>query len=83
MISAETIMEITSERIDDIPVIVEWRKLMEIAKCIDQKLSEPQVNHKGRSLRSIKCIVINIHHYPVRPSVECCGTLGANTSPGF
>jgi hypothetical protein len=31
-------VEINSERIDDIPVIVEWLKQMEIAKLIDQKL---------------------------------------------
>ena len=42
-------VEITSERIDDIPVIVEWLKQMEIAKCIDQKLKEPHGNHKGLS----------------------------------
>ncbi|MDF5731220.1 MAG: hypothetical protein PUP92_25270 [Rhizonema sp. PD38] len=29
-------MEISSERIDDIPVVVEWLKQMGIAKCIDQ-----------------------------------------------
>ncbi len=29
-------VEITSERIDDIPVIVEWLKQMKIEKLIDQ-----------------------------------------------
>ncbi|MEH1836387.1 MAG: hypothetical protein V7L29_31120 [Nostoc sp.] len=39
-------MEISLERIDHIPVIVEWLKQMEIAKCIDQKLRPPH----GQSL---------------------------------
>ncbi|MEM7716185.1 MAG: hypothetical protein AAF349_21870 [Cyanobacteria bacterium P01_A01_bin.68] len=38
-------MEINSERIDDIPVIVEWLKQMEIAKIIDQKLKKPHGNY--------------------------------------
>jgi hypothetical protein len=32
-------VEIRSERVDDIPMIVEWLKQMEIGKWIDQKLS--------------------------------------------
>lgn len=40
-------IEIRSERVDDIPVIVEWLKQMEIAKWIDQKLSQPHGNHQG------------------------------------
>ncbi|MDZ8025604.1 MAG: hypothetical protein RMX97_13080 [Nostoc sp. DedQUE11] len=42
-------VKINSERIDDIPVIVEWLKKMEIAKCIDQKLTPSHGNHKGLS----------------------------------
>lgn len=42
-------VKIDSERIDDIPIIVEWRKLMEVAKSIDQKLSPLHGNHKGLS----------------------------------
>ncbi|KYC42944.1 transposase [Scytonema hofmannii PCC 7110] len=51
-------MEITSERIDDIPVIVEWLKQMEIAKCIDQKLSEPHGNHKGLSYGQLSVLLL-------------------------
>ncbi|MFL9458133.1 IS1634 family transposase [Tolypothrix bouteillei VB521301_2] len=51
-------MEITSERIDDIPVIVEWLKQMEIAKCIDQKLSEPHGNHKGLSYGQLGVLLL-------------------------
>ena len=43
-------IEITSERIDDIPVVVEWLKQMEIAKWIDKSLSNPhfsQINLRG------------------------------------
>jgi transposase len=51
-------MEITSERIDDIPVIVEWLKQMEIAKCIDQKLKEPHGNHKGLSYGQLSVLLL-------------------------
>jgi transposase len=44
--SSDTV-EISSERVDDIPVIVEWLKQMEIAKWIDQKLRQPHGNHQG------------------------------------
>ncbi|MBD2562013.1 MULTISPECIES: hypothetical protein [Nostoc] len=39
--------QISSERIDDIPVIVEWLVQMEIAKLIGQKLNKPHGNHQG------------------------------------
>jgi transposase len=51
-------MEITSERIDDIPVIVEWLKQMEIAKCIDQKLNVPHGNHKGLSYGQLSVLLL-------------------------
>ncbi len=51
-------MEISSERIDDIPLIVEWLKQMEIAKCIDQKLKEPHGNHKGLSYGQLSVLLL-------------------------
>jgi transposase len=51
-------VEITSERIDDIPVIVEWLKQMGIAKCIDQKLKEPHGNHKGLSYGQLSVLLL-------------------------
>jgi len=39
--------EIRSERVDDIPTIVELLKQMEIRKWIDQKLKEPHGNYQG------------------------------------
>jgi hypothetical protein len=42
-------VKIYSERIDDIPLIVEWLLQMEIAKYIDQKLKEPHGNYEGMS----------------------------------
>ena len=51
-------MEISSERIDDIPVIVEWLKQMEIVKCIDQKLKEPHGNHKGLSYGQLSVLLL-------------------------
>ncbi|WP_334808378.1 hypothetical protein [Nostoc sp.] len=37
---SEAEVKISSERIDDIPLIVEWLKKIEIAKYIDQKLKK-------------------------------------------
>lgn len=51
-------MEISSERIDDIPVIVEWLKKMEIAKCIDQKLRPPHGNHQGMSYGQLSVLLL-------------------------
>jgi transposase len=51
-------VEISSERIDDIPLIVEWLKQMEIAKCIDQKLKEPHGNHKGLTYGQLSVLLL-------------------------
>ncbi len=51
-------MEISSERIDNIPVIVEWLKQMEIAKCIDQKLRPLHGNHKGMSYGQLSVLLL-------------------------
>ena len=51
-------MEISSERIDDIPLIVEWLKRTEIARCIDQKLSPLHGNHKGLSYGQLSVLVL-------------------------
>ncbi|MBN3960631.1 hypothetical protein [Nostoc sp. NMS8] len=45
----ETEVKISSERIDDIPLIVEWLLQVEIAKYIDQKLEKPHGNYQGMS----------------------------------
>ena len=51
-------MEISSERIDDIPLIVKWLKQMDIPKCIDQKLSPPHGNHKGLSYGQLSVLLL-------------------------
>lgn len=51
-------VKIYSERIDDIPVIVEWLKKMEIAKWIDQKLSPPHGNHEGMSYGQLSVLLL-------------------------
>jgi hypothetical protein len=43
------VAEISSERVDDIPVIVEWLHQMQIVKWIDLALSQPHGNRKGLS----------------------------------
>jgi len=51
-------VEISSERMDDIPVIVEWLRQMEIAKWIDQKLSQPHGNHQGLSYGQLSVLLL-------------------------
>ena len=51
-------VEISSERVDDIPVVVEWLKQMEIAKWIDQKLSQPHGNHQGMSYGQLSVLLL-------------------------
>lgn len=51
-------VKIYSERIDDIPVIVEWLKKMEIVKWIDQKLTPPHGNHKGLSYGQLSVLLL-------------------------
>jgi transposase len=51
-------VEISSERIDDIPLIVEWLKQMGIAKVIDQSINKPQVNHQGMSYGQLSVLVL-------------------------
>lgn len=55
--TGETV-DISSERIDDIPVIVEWLKQMEIAKWIDQKLSAPHGNYQGMSYGQLSVLLL-------------------------
>jgi hypothetical protein len=51
-------VEISSERIDDIPLIVEWLKQMGIAKVIDQSINKPHGNHQGMSYGQLSVLVL-------------------------
>ena len=53
-----TEMEISSERVDDLPLIVEMLKQMEIAKWIDQQLKQPHGNHQGLSYGQLSVILL-------------------------
>lgn len=55
---SETEVKINSERIDDIPLIVEWLKQIEIAKYIDQKLNKPHGNHQGMSYGQLSVLFL-------------------------
>jgi hypothetical protein len=78
---SEVEVKISSERIDDIPLIVEWLKQIQISKYIDQKLSKPHGNHRGLSYgQLIKCITIDIHNHAIRPSAMCSRSVGKGTS---
>lgn len=52
------LLEISSERIDDIPVIVEWLKQMEIAKLLDKNLSRLHGNHQGLSYGQLSVLLL-------------------------
>ena len=43
------VLEISSERVDDIPVIVAWLDQMELAQWIDESIVRPHGNHQGLS----------------------------------
>jgi len=53
-----TPVEISSERIDDLPVIVEWLKQMGVSKLIDQNLSQPHGNHQGLSYGQLSVLLL-------------------------
>jgi hypothetical protein len=53
-----TEVEITSERIDDIPLIVEWLKQLGIAKQIDKNLERPHGNHQGLSYGQLSVLFL-------------------------
>jgi transposase len=55
---SSNLVEISSERVDDIPVIVEWLKQMEIGKWIDQKLSQLHGNHQGLSYGQLSVLLL-------------------------
>jgi hypothetical protein len=53
-----TQVEISSERIDDIPVIAELLKQMEVGKWIDQQLKQPHGNHQGLSYGQLSVLLL-------------------------
>jgi len=55
---SSTPVEISSERIDDIPVIVEWLRQMNVSKLIDQNLSRPHGNHQGLSFGQLSVLFL-------------------------
>ncbi|MBD2518977.1 IS1634 family transposase [Nostoc sp. FACHB-973] len=55
---SEVEVKISSERIDDIPLIVEWLKQIQISKYIDQKLSKPHGNHQGLSYGQLSVLLL-------------------------
>jgi transposase len=52
------IAEISCERVDDIPVVVEWLNQMQIAKWIDLELSEPHGNRQGLSYGQLSVLML-------------------------
>ena len=51
-------MDISSERIDDIPLIAALLKQMEVAKWIDQELKQPHGNHQGLSYGELSVLLL-------------------------
>jgi transposase len=51
-------MEISSERIDDIPLIAALLKQMEVAKWIDRQLKQPHGNHQGLSYGQLSVLLL-------------------------
>lgn len=55
---SEVEVKISSERIDDIPLIVEWLSRIEIAKYIDQKMKKLHGNHQGMSYGQLSVLLL-------------------------
>ena len=49
----------TSERADDLPLIIHWLKQMEIASIIDQELPPPHGNRKGLSYGQLSVLFLS------------------------
>lgn len=50
---------ITSERADDLPLIIHWLKQMEIASIIDQELPSPHGNRQGLSYGELSVLFLS------------------------
>jgi len=62
--------EIRSERIDDIPMIVELVRQMEIRELIDQELKEPHGNHHPVPVPKILQEFVLKYHHLSKPSAQ-------------
>ena len=51
-------LEISSERVDDIPVILAWLDQMKIATWIDESLVRPHGNHQGLSYGQLSVLLL-------------------------
>lgn len=49
---------ISSERVDDIPLIVEWLKQMQIVEWMDQELKQPHGSRKGLSYGQLSILLL-------------------------
>lgn len=52
------VMQISSERVDDIPLVVEGLNQMEIVQWIDRSLSQPHGNRKGLSYGQLSVLLL-------------------------
>jgi transposase len=71
-------MEISSERIDDIPLIAALLKQMEVAKWIDQQLKQPHGNHQGLSYGQLSVLLL-IYIISQSDHRLCAGEAWVNT----
>lgn len=51
-------VQISSERVDDIPLIVAWLKQMQIVEWMDQALKQPHGNRKGLSYGQLSVLLL-------------------------
>ena len=58
MIHAGGLLKISSERVDDIPVILAWLDQMEITKWIDECLARPHGNHQELSYGQLSVLLL-------------------------
>lgn len=54
----QAVSRITSERVDDLPIIVHWLQKMNLATLIDQHLPQPHGNRQGLSYGQLSVLLL-------------------------
>jgi hypothetical protein len=60
-----------SERVDDLPVVIQWLSQMRIEQLIDQELPEPHGNRQGLSYGQLAVLLLS-YIVTSRPPTVCC-----------
>lgn len=73
----------TSERVDDLPVIVHWLSQMQIQFLLDQKLPTPHGNRQGLSYGQLAVLLLTYILTQAPSQTLCSGIMGTPASSNF